>query len=235
MTPSVYLAGGRALYIGPGLDLAPHRNAAATVAIALEAPFSLGADEQGPHASHHAALIAPGTWHHLRARGPMAFLYLDPASDDVAALRVPEQIAWPAAPASGAEAHIAGVLQAVGVRPRRSARLRRTLAALDTDPQRFARIEDAAAHAGLSASRFGHVFRAEVGLPFRRYRIWRRMAAVARALQSGRSLTEAACEAGFSSSAHFSATFRQLFGLPPSVLVRLGTRFIVDDASGGTP
>ena len=278
MTPLVFVARGRALYVGPGLDLAPHRNATATVAMALEAPFALGADANGRHEDYRAVLIPPGTLHHLQARGPMPFLYLDPASDDLAHLRMPERIEWPAMAEAAAEDAIGWALQAVGVPARPVVRLHRTLvrqiicpepdrrtlrsagreprsrgvlrmqrggerkspsqeldrdfriavlAALDAAPQNFASIDDAATHAGLSASRFGHVFREELGLPFRRYRIWRRMAVVAAALRAGRSMTDAAYDAGFASSAHFSATFREMFGLPPSALVRLRTRFVL--------
>ena len=45
-----------------------------------------------------------------------------------------------------------------------------------------------------------------------------------RALGGGLSLTDAALEAGFSSSAHLSASFRDMFGLAPSTLVALGAR-----------
>ncbi|MFN0301661.1 MAG: helix-turn-helix domain-containing protein [Burkholderiales bacterium] len=78
--------------------------------------------------------------------------------------------------------------------------------------------------AGLSSSRFQHVFRDAVGVPFRRYRLWRRMAFVARALGRKTSLTEAAHQAGFSSSAHLSSSFRAMFGSSPSSLLTAGCR-----------
>jgi AraC-like DNA-binding protein len=37
----------------------------------------------------------------------------------------------------------------------------------------------------------------------------------------GKSLTEAAHQAGFSDSAHFSRTFKRTFGLPATTLERL--------------
>jgi AraC-like DNA-binding protein len=60
------------------------------------------------------------------------------------------------------------------------------------------------------------LFKEETGVPYRRYRLWTRMGAALKALRSGRSLTHAAHEAGFSSSAHFSTAFAEMFGLPPS-------------------
>jgi AraC-like DNA-binding protein len=40
-------------------------------------------------------------------------------------------------------------------------------------------------------------------------------------LASGANMTEAAYDAGFSSSAHFSHQFRRMFGLAPSALMAL--------------
>jgi AraC-like DNA-binding protein len=74
----------------------------------------------------------------------------------------------------------------------------------------------AAASAGLSASRFQHLFTREVGVPFRRYRGWQRLRGAIRAAASGLSLTDAAYAAGFADQAHFSRTFRATFGAPPS-------------------
>jgi AraC-like DNA-binding protein len=50
-----------------------------------------------------------------------------------------------------------------------------------------------------------------------------------RAIAKGGNLTEAAHSAGFSSSAHLSSAFRQMFGLSPSSLLALGARI---DLSG---
>ena len=72
--------------------------------------------------------------------------------------------------------------------------------------------------AGLSPSRFLHLFKAETGVPLRRYRIWNRIGAASRAIAEGRTLTEAAHGAGFASSAHFSTAFRDMFGMMPSEL-----------------
>jgi AraC-like DNA-binding protein len=74
----------------------------------------------------------------------------------------------------------------------------------------------AASAAGLSASRFQHLFTAEVGVPFRRYRLWQRLRAAIRAAAAGASLTDAAHAAGFADQAHFTRAFRRTFGAPPS-------------------
>ena len=73
-----------------------------------------------------------------------------------------------------------------------------------------------AASAGLSISRFQHLFTGEVGVPFRRYRAWQRMRAAIREIVSGSPFTRAAHAAGFSDQAHFAHDFRRTFGAPAS-------------------
>jgi AraC-like DNA-binding protein len=75
-----------------------------------------------------------------------------------------------------------------------------------------------ASRARLSESRFLHVFRSTMAVPFRRYRLWARMRFAALAIAQGATLTEAALRAGFATPSHFSASFRAMFGAPPSIL-----------------
>lgn len=68
----------------------------------------------------------------------------------------------------------------------------------------------------LSPTRFSHWFVEQTGLPLRSYRKWSRLVAALQHIAAGRSLTEAAHAAGFADAAHFSRTFRNLFGLDPT-------------------
>jgi AraC-like DNA-binding protein len=77
---------------------------------------------------------------------------------------------------------------------------------------------DLAAGVCLSESRLAHLFRQEVGLPMRQYRLTLRMQEAVGHIAEGRSLTEAAHMAGFADSAHFSRTCRRMFGSAPSGL-----------------
>lgn len=66
---------------------------------------------------------------------------------------------------------------------------------------------------GLSESRFLHLFKQQMHIPWRPYLLWRRLLCAVNAIQKGRSATEAAYIAGFSDSAHLSRTFRNNFGM----------------------
>lgn len=76
----------------------------------------------------------------------------------------------------------------------------------------------AARRVGLSPSRARHLFVAQTGLPFKTYVLWLRIERAVSLYAAGSSLTQAAHEAGFSDSAHFSRTFRRTFGLPATGL-----------------
>ncbi|MFZ4121930.1 MAG: helix-turn-helix domain-containing protein [Caulobacterales bacterium] len=236
----ISLSGARAGYCGPALNLAPHRNVVATIAIALDDPFELalapGCDSGGPFARKHIALIPPGVLHHLRAKGDMGFIYLDALSDDhrnVKAMALDDastKLGFGTLKNERAF-DVDALCDALGV-PKRKAvdpRIAAVVTRINQRPQDFARISDAAALAQLSASRFQALFRQAVGIPFRRYRLWRRMAVVVTCVSAGESLTNAALEAGFAGSAHLSATFKAMFGLSVSGLLASGIQIHVRD------
>ncbi len=239
----VCLAGTRAAYFGESLDLSPHRNVAATIAVGFDTPFALRVlDEDrtsAPWRDQRVALIPPGALHHLRARGRVGFLYLDPASDDhrrLAELQPDGGLSRLEAQLEHMTVLSVGVLCAALEIPQRrigDARVATAVRAIDARPEDFTTIDQLADLVGLSQPRFRALFNRHVGLPFRRYRLWRRMAWVMRALKAGQSLTEAAHRAGFASSAHLSTTFRETFGLSPSVLIKAGIEIdLTEDVTG---
>jgi AraC-like DNA-binding protein len=81
-------------------------------------------------------------------------------------------------------------------------------------------LEDAAALAFLSPSRFAHLFKEQVGLPFRRYMLWRKLARAMVSIGRERTLAAAAHAADFADAAHLTRTFNEMFGIPPSVMMR---------------
>ena len=70
----------------------------------------------------------------------------------------------------------------------------------------------------LSEGRMQHLFKQQMGIPIRRYLLWMRLRQVVQLATTGESLTRAAHSAGFSDSAHFSRTFKSMFGIVASSL-----------------
>lgn len=81
-------------------------------------------------------------------------------------------------------------------------------------------LESAAQIVHLSPGRFAHVFKEETGLPFRRYMLWRKVTRAMLAIGRERTLAGAAQRGDFADAAHLTRTFYQMFGIPPSVLMR---------------
>ena len=73
-----------------------------------------------------------------------------------------------------------------------------------------------AAAVHLSPDRFRHLFMQETGVSFRAYLLWQRLECSLAAYVEGETLTEAAHTGGFADSAHFSRTFRKMFGIAPA-------------------
>lgn len=239
----LYFWGARALYLGPALGLTPHRNAVAVLCTGALRDFEIANDPEAAEPAYsacRAALIPPNTLHHLRCGDqPMACLYFDAQSDDYATLRGAIARRGPHAafvlPSTNYLDALARLLAghawsdvresiaaALGLRrpARRDDIVSNAVRLLHANPSEGTSLEDLAARAGLSPSRFLHRFKEATGVPFRRYRVWARMGAAVRGIVGGESLTSAAYDSGFSSSAHFSAAFRDMFGMPPSALGR---------------
>ncbi len=81
-------------------------------------------------------------------------------------------------------------------------------------------LDRAAGTAHLSPTRFAHLFKEQVGLPFSRYMLWRKLARAMVAVGSERTLSAAAHAADFADAAHLTRTFNQMFGMAPSILMQ---------------
>jgi AraC family transcriptional regulator len=81
-------------------------------------------------------------------------------------------------------------------------------------------LDQAADKACLSSTRFAHLFRDQVGLPFSRYMLWRKLTRAMVAIPSEGTIAAAAHAADFADAAHLTRTFYQMFGMAPSALMR---------------
>jgi AraC-like DNA-binding protein len=81
-------------------------------------------------------------------------------------------------------------------------------------------LDKAADLACLSPTRFAHLFKDQVGLPFSRYMLWRKLTRAMVAVASERTIAAAAHAADFADAAHLTRTFYQMVGMAPSALMR---------------
>jgi AraC-like DNA-binding protein len=180
-----------------------------------------------------AALIAPDAPHEVDARGATVIVaFVDPETEVGEGLRRRLEGAWTVVP----ETEVVGWRRELGALPLQPAAVERwwrMRVAAERAPRRIhprvrrvlrwlpqnigsgdekCSLERLAARAGLSPSRFMHVFTESLGLPLRPYLLWLRLQHAAGRLLAGASATEAAHEAGFSDAAHLSRTFRRTLG-----------------------
>lgn len=241
---TVWIRHGRAVYVGPSLKLGEHSGAVHCFALGIDAPFTVHCGTTVGY-DVRSALIPARTPHRLVAgTGRVLFAYVDPGSPWAARMSSrmtgsaihyghPDELALAARLLT---AGASDPLSLLGLdddpADPRDERIRTALALLRQDPGGRLGAADVARAVNLSPSRFQHLFTSHTGTSFRRYRSWARMLHVADAVAGGTNLTTAATDAGFASSAHFSDSFRTMFGLSASRLLAPGTRILTRDRRG---
>ena len=100
--------------------------------------------------------------------------------------------------------------------PRRlDPRIAGVLEDMRNDPSRSTTAQEWATAVGLSFSRFLHLFKAEVGTPFRSLRTWKRARSLLHHVTRDTNLVHVALDTGYPDSTHFSHSIRQVYGLKP--------------------
>jgi AraC-like DNA-binding protein len=230
---------GRTFFAGPLDYNASHQHGAPVYLAGLYGSFGLRV-EGGPWLTCRTAVVPAGVRHELDLGGnPLAVFYVEP---DVAGVDALTPLVRNTREANGVLIGSTGevsLLRALyedragtgwtgpaltdllGFGRRRAARqldprVSRVVAGMYARYDDLTPVAQLAGSAGLSASRFQHLFTREVGVPFRRYRAWHRMRAAIREIVSGSNFTRAAHAAGFADQAHFAHDFRRTFGAPAS-------------------
>ena len=75
-----------------------------------------------------------------------------------------------------------------------------------------------AAEAGLSSSRFLHLFKQETGISFRAFRAWKRARHLLHFANQDLNLAHLAQDIGYPDSTHFSHSIRRFYGLKPRAI-----------------
>lgn len=234
-TGRLVLSPGRLLFIGPAGSAEQHAHYAIQLVVGLQTKFALSVDSQ--HLERRATVVRSNESHAFDSRGNrIALLLLDSRDPTVRRLAVSihstelwsrveglelPSTDWPLHKLSGWADLLLARIGAASPSGIVSGPTKRALAYVDEALEGMPRLAVAAKRAELSPSRLSHLFRAEVGVPFRSFILWARLRHAAEVASRGSSLTDCALAAGFSDSAHFSRTFRDHFGLPPSFVLPL--------------
>jgi AraC-like DNA-binding protein len=119
--------------------------------------------------------------------------------------------------------------------PRRlDGRIAAVLSSIKQDPSAPGIAEEYAEMAHLSFSRFLHLFKQEVGAPFRSFRTWKRARNLLHYVNRTSNLAYVALDTGYPDSTHFSHSIRKVFGLKPSDIFA-GSRRLAVYGSAPTP
>lgn len=247
-----FLFPGAALFLGQATDQRLHRHRAFEVAIPLEGHLRIETARAlgiGPE----AGVLAPLEHHRVIATGRTAFLWVDP---ETRAARALAQVR-PSVDGKGHERLVSLLremdrsepthdeawalldlwrsiwLDGLPQLPRLDRRVSEVVDLIDSAPVPLANRYEAADQVALSPSRFSALFTQQVGMPLRKYLLWRRLLFGIRRLGNGASVTSAAVEAGFADGAHFSRVFRATFGCKPSSLANM--RVVASEAHPISP
>jgi AraC-like DNA-binding protein len=248
--PLVYFWDGGWIGVGrtPGV-VPPHAHHAVQIAIGLDRPIRFRHGD-GPWREYQAAAVLPDKPHSFDGGDALtAMIFIEPESREGRWLR--DSLRQPIAgvsterlgelipalrgfqeerPGPEPAAHlITGVVRALcaGPPPARplDERITRALALIKSRDVRGLKLKDVAKSVFLSPSRFAHVFSDEVGLPFRRYLLWRKLSRAMQEFARGSNLSQSAHAAGFADSAHLTRTWIQMFGITPTGMLGKATLY----------
>jgi len=244
----LYTSPDRVFYRGPLGQPRPRVFGAAVCYVGLRGPLRWTIS-QAPRpgsaleGAGEVLTLPPGVGHHIAvSQGPVLCYLIEPESAalpgrfEPLAVNQPEAwrerlstlcgadlARWHAAPGplpSGPDAELDRLLLGQPL-PQRSldARIGAVVERVRCDPALAWLAADAAAHCGLSTSRFMHLFKDEVGVGWRSFRAWKRARGLLNCVHSGENLTQLALTLGYPDATHFSHAIRQVTGLRPSDII----------------
>lgn len=245
----LFLWRDRALYIGPSIDYEAHQHHAVQICVSLEGTFRISSERWEHPREVYAALVTSDTPHQIETLGSKyVFIYIDPEAtvlqrqgahpkeapriqtwDTFERNAILQAIATDAPlPIDTAQCVMDALLQAMGLTSTPHVlldeRIQKILRFLQNNAEENSTSEELQQLVHLSASRLQHLFKQQVGLPLRRYRLWLRIRRTIEHALTYNNLTEAAVSAGFTDSAHFSRIFKEMLGVPPSAILAPGTK-----------
>jgi AraC-like DNA-binding protein len=113
-------------------------------------------------------------------------------------------------------------------------RIRRVAAMLSDFSGSKMTAADCAAAVNLSRSRLLHLFKDQIGVPFREFRAWKRARHLLHYVNENLNLAHLAQDMGYPDSTHFSHSIRRFYGLQPRAIFS-GSRDLAIYRSRATP
>lgn len=233
-----------------GLGFASHRHSHFYIQICLPDNGEVKLrGRSGITRSYQVACVPSGASHEMDpVDGSMTLIYLDPLTTGLGLFSdkvlEPDQAAFEMSDSisNSIKERIRHVLQTPGVGVRSEimrildgcwtrspqhkldSRIERSIAV--AEPESFC-LQKLARDAGLSVSRFRHLFKEETGVAFLDYRLWLKVKQAVHHMAEHPDLALAAYDAGFADQAHFSRVFRRSFGMNPSEFTKRNFPFSV--------
>ena len=240
----LYIGKGRALYCGPLQHLEAHAYGSPVLHVGIYKPFRMML-ANGVWRSYRAALVPPGLRHALDiAGGVHGKLFVDLESRSAPAFRrrfpykkgvvssfcdpeivecfhwvFEEDLCQP-----DVEARLDRLFPAESgweIDPR----IMKVLELIRSEPDRNFSQAELGEALELSPSRVLHLFSEQIGVPYRRYRMWKRLWLATERLHASDNMTTAALDSGFADATHYSHAFRDTFGVNPAPVFRKIERF----------
>lgn len=221
-----WISPGLGIFLGQAGSQDWHSHMAHQITVSLNGSLTVKCTSSSVTA--RAICIRAGVAHQIEADEVLS-IYLDALSDEARAL--PDNIGEGITPIQmGDTASLRKLLSSSDPSAQQIREMVRLVLNLTTPPASDPRLQSVLAalkepingrqglakRVHLSPTRFSHWFVEQTGLPLRSYRKWNRLVIALQHIASGANLTAAAHAAGFADAAHFSRTFRDLFGLDPS-------------------
>lgn len=234
--PYLFISSGAILYLGKSLDTEFHEHHLFQLILGLETNFSIITDNG--ECNSRALLLDADQKHKLNSRGGWNLIVLlDPDTTHVQNLKslMKDKILEETDPAQfeditvsdsennsdlPSQKQLSELLSLVlgrlncGInKDNKDPRIKQLLGYIETLENKQISASDLARTVGLSENRLIHLFTSEVGIPLRRYLLWKRLMTAITFILKGADFTEAAHAAYFSDSAHLSRTFKKTFGV----------------------
>lgn len=245
---NIFMWPNRTLFLGPLDHLALHSMGSIAINVGLYQPFLMRTAD-GDYKKYRCAIIPAGLNHEIQAFGNVvASLTIERNSQDFSNLmqrfsfqsdRLTNVLAdewitclqkvYEEKPSKQeTDLLLSQLLSVTDVSNERlDPRIENIMQTIHAQPDNQHKQSYLAASQGLSSSRFRHLFKEQLNVPYRQYRVWMKVLAALNNFNKVDNLTQVAMDTGFTDSAHLNRCFRHTLGANPSQIFKCVDRFEV--------